>query len=126
MMEELGVVCNNQESLDIFNWENLTLNHLRLSSKGSVPLMIKKSGQPLEGSEIYDYLHEIATSSHATNSVCVYPSYEEARDRAFKFQRKLDDINFGIITYGLAFHIHKTGVLRYPYHDEQFFEKKLG
>merc|ERR1719286_89822 len=43
--------------------------------------------------------------------------------RAVKFQQKLDDINFGIITYGLAFHIHKTGVLRYPYHDEQFFEK---
>jgi len=123
MMEELGVVCNNQESLDIFNWENLTLNHLRLSSKGSVPLMIKNSGQPLEGAEIFDYLHEIATSSHTINSVCVYPSNEEARDRAFKFQRKLDDINFGIITYGLAFHIHKTGVLRYPYHDEQFFEK---
>jgi len=123
MMEELGIVCDNQETLDIFNWENLSLNHLRLSSKGSVPLLVKSSGQPLEGAEIFDFLHDVAASSRSSNSVCVYPSNEEARSRAIKFQRKLDDINIGIITYGLAFHIHKTAVLRYPYHDEQFYEK---
>ena len=49
----------------------------------------------------------------------------EARERAKKFQQKLDDINIGIVTYGLAFHIHKTQVLRYPYHEETYFEKVL-
>ena len=57
------------------------------------------------------------------------------------FQRKLDQVsrvfilgklhyillhmqvNIGIVTYGLAFHLHKTTILRYPYHDEKYFEQ---
>ena len=32
-------------------------------------------------------------------------------------------VNIGIVTYGLAFHTHKTTVLRHPYHDEKYFEQ---
>ena len=40
-----------------------------------------------------------------------------------RFQKRLDEINMGIVTYGLAFHQDKTKVLRFPFCEEEFFEK---
>ena len=40
-----------------------------------------------------------------------------------RFLRKLDDLKIGVLTYGLAFHIHRTKILRFPYHKEEFFEQ---
>ena len=35
----------------------------------------------------------------------------------------LKDINIGVVTYGLAFHLTNTPVLRAPHHTEQWLEQ---
>jgi hypothetical protein len=39
------------------------------------------------------------------------------------FLRKLDDLNVGVLTYGLAFHLEQTTLLRFPFNNEEFFEQ---
>ena len=40
-----------------------------------------------------------------------------------RFYRKLEDLNIGVLTFGLAFHIQQTSLLRFPYNKEEFFEQ---
>ena len=40
-----------------------------------------------------------------------------------RFLRKLEDLKIGVLTYGLAFHIQQTKILRFPYNNEEFFEQ---
>ena len=40
-----------------------------------------------------------------------------------RFYRKLEDLNIGVLTFVLAFHIHKTALLRFPYDKKEFFEQ---
>ena len=42
------------------------------------------------------------------------------------FLRKLDDLNVGVLTYGLAFHLEQTTLLRFPFNKEEFFEQVFG
>jgi len=116
---EVGVPESKVDVVDIFNWENLEPNHLRLSSTGSVPVLVTVEGVPLTGENIYQHLNQMKTAG----PVCVYPRESEMKVKVEGFQRKLDQINIGIVTYGLAFHLHKTIVLRHPYHDEEYFEQ---
>lgn len=115
----MGLAENKMDTVDIFNWENLELSHLRLSSTGAVPVLVSEEGIPLTGENIYQHLDKIT----APGPVCVYPKDADMKAKVEGFQRKLDQVNIGIVTYGLAFHLHKTTVLRYPYHDEKYFEQ---
>merc|ERR1711892_1496204 len=48
----------------------------------------------------------------------------ELGSAVLKFLRKLDDLNdLGVLTYGLAFHIQQTSLLRFPFDKEEFFEQ---
>ena len=40
-----------------------------------------------------------------------------------RFLRKLEDLNVGVLTYGLAFHLQQTSLLRFPFNKEEFFEQ---
>ena len=66
--------------VNIFNWENLELGHLRLSPtvsssrsytphdsflQGSVPVLVTEEGKPLTGEDIYQHLDKL--SSPGTN-----------------------------------------------------------
>ena len=42
-----------------------------------------------------------------------------------RFLRKLEDLNVGVLTYGLAFHLEQTTLLRFPFNKEEFFEQVL-
>ena len=42
------------------------------------------------------------------------------------FLRKLDDLNVGVLTYGLAFHLEQTTLLRFPFNKEEFSEQVFG
>ena len=123
LLTELGLSCENTETLDIFNWENLSLTHLRLSSSGSVPVIVTSDGRPLAGDEMFNYIHDLTLTEPCNNTVCVFPVSDQDRERVQRFQRKLEEVNIGIITYGLAFHLHKTSLLRFPFHDEKYFER---
>ena len=43
-----------------------------------------------------------------------------------RFLRKLEDKIVGVLTYGLAFHLEQTTLLRFPFNKEEFFEKVFG
>ena len=64
---------NKMDTVDIFNWDNLELSHLRLSStviskayhneiiildhfQGAVPVLLTEEGIPLTGEDIYRHL----------------------------------------------------------------------
>ena len=42
-----------------------------------------------------------------------------------RFLRKLEDLNVGVLTYDLAFHLEQTTLLRFPFNKEEFFEMVL-
>ena len=123
LLSELGLSCDNTETLDIFSFENLSLPHLRLSSSGSVPVMVTSDGRPLTGDEMFHYIHDMTLTEPCNNSVCVFPVSDQDKERVIRFQKKLEEVNIGIITYGLAFHPHNTSLLRFPFHDEKYFER---
>ena len=69
---------NKVDTVDIFNWENLELSHLRLSStvskkivhkrilcykliQGAVPVLVSEEGIPLTGENIYQHLNKMST-----------------------------------------------------------------
>ena len=43
-----------------------------------------------------------------------------------RFLRKLEDLNVGVLTYGLAFHLEQTALLRFPFNKEEFFKQVFG
>ena len=49
--------------------------------------------------------------------------FQDARERVARFQRRLEEVSMGMVTAGLAFHPHKSPVLRHPYHDPAYFER---
>ena len=53
----------------------------------------------------------------------VYVCFQDARERVSRFQRRLEEGSMGVVTAGLAFHPHKSPVLRHPYHDPAYFER---
>ena len=38
----------------------------------------------------------------------------------------MEDLNVGVLTYGLAFHLQQTTLLRLPFNKEEFFEQVFG
>ena len=81
--------------------------------------MVTVEGRPLTGEDIFDYLQSLQTSP---GTACVFPPGELA-DQVKKFYKKLEEVNIGVLTYGLAFHPDQTKLLRFPFCKEQFFEK---
>ena len=76
-------------------------------------MLVTEEGRPLTGDEIFHYLQSVSTSQSVAR-----PSSDVS-----KFCRKLDEVNIGVLTYGLAFHTKHTKLLRFPYCKEDFFEK---
>ena len=85
-------------------------------------MLVTEEGRPLTGDDIFDYLQTITTSSQS--AARVFPSAELSSD-VRKFCKKLDEVNIGVLTYGLAFHTNNTKLLRFPYCKEEFFEKVM-
>ena len=112
---------NKVDTVDIFNWENLELSHLRLSStvskkivhkrilcykliQGAVPVLVSEEGIPLTGENIYQHLNKMTTtgSKHLfvfqsswimfSGPVCVYPRDSDLKAKVEGFQRKLDQV----------------------------------
>jgi len=113
MMEELGLSCN-VEKVDMFEWEHLQPSHLRLSASAAVPVLVTEEGRPLTGENIFHFLPSVSTSQAAA-----WLSNSDVS----KFCKKLEEVNIGVLTYGLAFHTKHTKLLRFPYCKEDFFEK---
>ena len=137
MMAELGLT-SNVEFVDMFEWEHLQPHHLRLSPtvsdmtsgwrcsvrylKAAVPVLVTEEGRPLTGEDIFTFLQDQPTS-HPT--ACVFPRGDLAASQVKKFYKKLEDVNIGVLTYGLAFHTNRSKLLRFPYCNENFYEKVL-
>ena len=86
--------------------------------KAAVPVLVTEEGRPLTGEQIYQYLHTL----HSSQAACVFPR-GHLGSQARQFYRKLEEVNVGILTYGLAFHTEQTKLLRFPYCREEFYEK---
>ena len=84
-----------------------------------MPVLVTVEGRPLTGDDIFDYLQSLQTSA---GTACVFPPGGLA-DQVKKFYKKLEEVNIGVLTYGLAFHSEQTKLLRFPFCKEQFFEK---
>ena len=80
-------------------------------------MLVTEEGRPLTGENIFHHLQSITTPSHS--AARVFPS------DVIKFCKKLDEVNIGVLTYGLAFHTNHTKLLRFPYCKEDFFEKVI-
>jgi len=117
-LEELGLQYNI-ENVDLFNWEHLQPDHLRCSPLGSVPVLVTPEGEPLLGEQMFRAVQNLSPRS---SSVRLF-SDEELDSSVVRFLHKLDDLKVGVLTYGLAFHINQTSLLRSPYCNEEFFEK---
>jgi len=117
-LDEVG--CQySVETVDLFQWEHLTPNHLRLSPLGTVPVMVTTMGEPLLGEKM---LQAVQGMGNGRSLVKLFPDGEEGSN-VLRFLRKLDDLKIGVLTYGMAFHIQQTKVLRFPYNNEEFFEQ---
>jgi len=117
-LDEVG--CQySVESVDLFHWEHLEPQHLRLSPLGSVPVMVTMQGEPLVGEKM---LQAVQGMGSGRSLVKLFPEGEEGSD-VVRFLRKLEDLKIGVLTYGLAFHIQQTKILRFPYNNEEFFEQ---
>ena len=77
--------------------------------------MVTEEGRPLTGENIFHFLQSASPSQAATLTSDVS-----------KFCKKLEEVNIGVLTYGLAFHTKHTKLLRFPYCKEEFFEKVIG
>ena len=84
--------------------------------------MVTEEGRPLTGEGIFEYLQTLTPSSQS--AARVFPTAELYSD-VRKFCKKLDEVNIGVLTYGLAFHTNHTKLLRFPYCKEEFFEKVI-
>ena len=85
-------------------------------------MLVTEEGRPLTGEDIFDYLQTLTPSSQS--AARVFPTAELYSD-VRKFCKKLDEVNIGVLTYGLAFHTNHTKLLRFPYCKEEFFEKVI-
>ena len=84
-----------------------------------MPVLVTVEGRPLTGDEIFQYLQTLHTSP---GTACVYPP-GELEDQVKIFYNKLEEVNIGVLTHGLAFQPNQTKLLRFPYCKQQFFEK---
>jgi len=107
------------EEVDLFKWEHLRPEHLRLAPLGSVPVLVTLQGVPLLGEKMLQAVHAMGDGRRA---VRLFPAEEDGAN-VLRFYRKLEDLNIGVLTFGLAFHIHKTALLRFPYDKKEFFEQ---
>ena len=89
--------------------------------KAAVPVLVTEEGRPLTGEDIFTFLQAQPTS-HPT--ACVFPRGDLAASQVKMFYKKLEDVNIGVLTYGLAFHTNRSKLLRFPYCNENFYEKK--
>ena len=78
--------------------------------------MVTEEGRPLTGENIFNFLQSQSASTSQTAALTSDVS---------KFCKKLDEVNIGVLTYGLAFHTKHTQLLRFPYCKEEFFEKVI-
>ena len=85
-------------------------------------MLVTEEGRPLTGENIFHYLQSLTPSSQS--AARVFPSGGLNFDVS-KFCKKLDEVNIGVLTYGLAFHTNHTKLLRFPYCKEDFFEKVI-
>ena len=85
--------------------------------QAAVPVLVTEEGRPLTGENIFHHLQSITSPSQS--AARVFPS------DVIKFCKKLDEVNIGVLTYGLAFHTKHTKLLRFPYCKEDFFEKVI-
>ena len=80
--------------------------------------MVTEEGRPLTGENIFDFLQSQSVSSSQSGAGV-------SNSDVSKFCKKLDEVNIGVLTYGLAFHTKHTKLLRFPYCKEDFFEKVI-
>ena len=77
-------------------------------------MLVTEEGRPFTGENIFNFLQSVSKSQSAAFNFDVS-----------KFCKKLDEVNIGVLTYGLAFHTNHTKLLRFPYCKEDFFEKVI-
>ena len=74
-MDEAG--CQySVETVDLFQWEHLTPQHLRLSPLGTVPVMVTVQGEPLHGETMLQAVQEMGGSRSMVN---LFPVGEEGK-----------------------------------------------
>ena len=85
-----------------------------------MPVLVTEEGRPLTGEDIFTFLQDQPTSQP---TACVFPRGDLAASQVKMFYKKLEDVNIGVLTYGLAFHTNRSKLLRFPYCNENFYEK---
>ena len=77
-LDEVG--CQySVESVDLFHWEHLEPQHLRLSPLGSVPVMVTMQGEPLVGEKM---LQAVQGMGSGRSLVKLFPEGEEGKKTA--------------------------------------------
>jgi len=117
-LEEVRCIYS-METVDLFQWEHLMPEHLRLSPHGTVPVLVTLQGEPLLGEKMLQAIQEMGEQGA---KVKLFPD-GELGSNVLRFLRKLDDLKIGVLSYGLAFHIQQTSLLRFPFDKEEFFEQ---
>jgi len=111
LFKELGQEYSLHD-VDLYDAAQLKMEFLRISSRGTVPVLIVDSATKLIGvSQIINFLKQ-NFSTHT-----IFQGETEA------YLKKLDEISVGFLTFGLAFHQENTKVLRYPFNNSDFFDK---
>ena len=78
-LDEVG--CKySVETVDLFQWEHLTPNHLRLSPLGTVPVMVTTMGEPLLGEKMLQAVQGMGTGRSLVN---LFPEGEEGKQFGF-------------------------------------------
>ena len=77
-LDEVG--CQySVESVDLFHWEHLEPQHLRLSPLGSVPVMVTMQGEPMVGEKM---LQAVQGMGSGRSLVRLFPEGEEGKKTA--------------------------------------------
>ena len=75
-MDEVG--CQySVETVDLFQWEHLAPQHLRLSPLGIVPVMVTRQGEPLVGEKMLQAVQDMGTGR---SLVKLFPEGEEGKE----------------------------------------------
>jgi len=113
-LRELGVAYT-LHNVDLIKGEQFKIEFLEISREGTVPvLVVDQSNQKHIGTvNIRNFL----VQTHSEHPVCKGDPDSEG------YLRKLDEAPVGFLTFGLAFNQEYTKILRYPYHEPDFFEQ---
>lgn len=112
LMREMGVMYT-LHNVDLIKGDQFKMEFLELSPLGTVPVLVKADTNQ----------KHIGTVNIRNYLMQTYSEHPVCRGDADEYLRKLDEAPIGFLTFGLAFNQENTSILRYPYHEPDFFDQ---